>query len=415
MTGRTHRFINAFSLVLSLLIFPSPAWVQEQAPQQPLSVPENAAGGQPASKQGELAVPEQGAAGAAADQAAAGSLAGRTKDAEGKYIIRQGDTLWDISSSFLRDPFLWPLIWKVNPYITNPDLIYPGNKLTIPSLAPIERAMEAPEERPVEEEVPAKTPEETAVAPLPLRPKPKPTTPAPEEETPAPRKIILPEEAAVPLIDKYTMLNAGFLGEDESDDRITGSLEPKTIFGYDDVVYIAVPSKSDVQVGDKFLIYQPLKRVKHPVTGDSYGRLIKVMGILQVTARDPANGMLTARITISFDAIEKDNLLTPYQEPTLLYESGRQRSKDVSGYIIEVLDGRTINAQTDIVYLDRGTVDGVEPGDRFWVYIESDERDQPRKMIGEVQVFLVKEHTATAVVRKSVDTLAKGDIIEFKK
>lgn len=413
MTGRTHRFINAFSLVLSLLIFPSPAWVQEQTPQQPLSVPENAAGEQPASKQGELSVPEQGAAGTAADQAAAGSLAGRTKDAEGKYIIRQGDTLWDISSSFLRDPFLWPLIWKVNPYITNPDLIYPGNKLTIPSLEPIERAMEAPEERPVEEEVPAKTPGETAVAPLPMRP--KPTTPAPEEETPAPRKIILPEEAAVPLIDKYTMLNAGFLGEDESDDRITGSLEPKTIFGYDDVVYITVPSKSDAQAGDKFLIYQPLKRVKHPVTGDSYGRLIKVMGILQVTARDPANGALTARITISFDAIEKDNLLTPYQEPTLLYESGQKRSKDVSGYIVEVLDGRTINAQTDIVYLDRGTVDGVEPGDRFWVYIESDERDQPRKMIGEVQVFLVKEHTATAVVRKSVDTLAKGDIVEFKK
>lgn len=411
MTGRTHTFINAFSLVLALLIFPSPAWVQEQTPQQPLSVPENAAGEQPASKQGELVVPEQSAEGAAADQAAAVSPAGRTKDAEGKYIIRQGDTLWDISTSFLRDPFLWPLIWKVNPYITNPDLIYPGNKLTIPSLAPIERALEAPEEQAAEEEVPG----ETAVAPLPLRPRPKPTTPTPEEETPAPRKIILPEEAAVPLIDKYTMLNAGFLGEDESDDRITGSLEPKTIFGYDDVVYIAVPSKSDVQVGDKFLIYQPLKKVKHPVTGDSYGRLIKVMGILQVAARDPAGGVLTARITISFDAIEKDNLLTPYQEPTLLYESGRQRSKDVSGYIIEVLDGRTINAQTDIVYLDRGTVDGVEPGDRFWVYLESDERDQPRKLIGEVQVFLVKEHTATAVVRKSVDTLAKGDIVEFKK
>ena len=61
MTGRTHTFINAFSLVLALLIFPSPAWVQEQTPQQPLSVPENAAGEQPASKQGELVVPEQSA------------------------------------------------------------------------------------------------------------------------------------------------------------------------------------------------------------------------------------------------------------------------------------------------------------------------------------------------------------------
>ncbi|HAR46587.1 MAG TPA: hypothetical protein DCS05_10605, partial [Nitrospiraceae bacterium] len=82
------------------------------------------------------------------------AAAGRTKDSKNIYIIVKGDTLWDISNSFLKDPFLWPLIWKVNPYITNPDLIYPGNKLVIPDLSQIERAMERPAEQATEQEKP---------------------------------------------------------------------------------------------------------------------------------------------------------------------------------------------------------------------------------------------------------------------
>ena len=48
------------------------------------------------------------------------------------YIIKPGDTLWDLAFHFLSDPFKWPLIWNANPYIKNPDLIYPGNSLRIP-------------------------------------------------------------------------------------------------------------------------------------------------------------------------------------------------------------------------------------------------------------------------------------------
>jgi hypothetical protein len=53
------------------------------------------------------------------------------------YKIKKGDTLWDISEEYLKNPFLWPNIWKENDYIKNPDLIYPGNSLILPDVTPL--------------------------------------------------------------------------------------------------------------------------------------------------------------------------------------------------------------------------------------------------------------------------------------
>ncbi|MES9886349.1 MAG: LysM peptidoglycan-binding domain-containing protein, partial [Candidatus Sedimenticola sp. 6PFRAG1] len=48
-----------------------------------------------------------------------------------RHVVVPGDTLWDISAKFLRDPWQWPNVWYVNPQIENPHLIYPGDIITL--------------------------------------------------------------------------------------------------------------------------------------------------------------------------------------------------------------------------------------------------------------------------------------------
>ena len=399
-TSRSNPSVRAIRSALILLVIallPSTAWLQEPAAVTP-------------------APPQQPAAAGTQSPAA---------EQTGRYVIRQGDTLWDIANAFYRDPFLWPLIWKSNPSINDPDLIYPGTALVIPSLAPIERAMSAPEEAaPVQETIVQEKAEE------------KPAAAAPPEETGTPSffrqksagsaepvrggKLILPDEAPTPVIDKYSMISAGFVSEESSQDYLQDSVidparkgEVGNIIGADYEVYIVVRSREAVNIGDRFLIFEEVRKVKHPITQRDYGKLYKVNGIAKVTGTKE-RGVYRARITQSFDAAMRGNMLVPYQEPTLIYPSKQKQAKNLTGYILEVTDRKSISGQSNIVYLDKGKEDGVDPGDRFIVMSAPNPSSGVRHPIGELLVIIVKARTATAFIQKSMDTLSKGYPVIFK-
>jgi hypothetical protein len=76
------------------------------------------------------------------------------EDAPDRHVVVKGDTLWDISAKFLKTPWKWPELWRLNQEeIKNPHLIYPGDVILLtwvdgkPQLSKLESVRLSPEVR----------------------------------------------------------------------------------------------------------------------------------------------------------------------------------------------------------------------------------------------------------------------------
>jgi hypothetical protein len=201
------------------------------------------------------------------------------KEGEGVYTIKKGDTLWDISSRFLKDPFLWPKLWQRNPYITNPHWIYPGNPI---SLSPLEEPKKVAEEK---GEVMAEVEK-------------KPGVPAPPAEVKPP---VYPE-----LRDAGFMADIDYRGVGV----IVASQVNKNLMATDDIVYIAMRTQEPVLIGNKYSVYRPSPVVRDPWTHKKIGRRYSHLGNLEII--DQQGNFYTGLIVDAYWGIERGDMLAPY-------------------------------------------------------------------------------------------------------
>jgi hypothetical protein len=294
------------------------------------------------------------------------------------YTIQKGDTLWDISGDKLGDQFLWPNLWRVNPHIENPDLIYPGDVIIIPSLEELMRLLGMGEEK--EEEKMAVTKPVTGV-----------------EVAEKPKKYI---------VDKFQYFSSGWIATDyPATGEIFAAPSDKNIFGFNDFVYLK--SKEKLNIGDKFFSIRDIKPVHHPRTGRYMGQQIRVLGILEVVGMDGRNfDVPKAEITDSFENLQIGDGIIPYEDKELPILPEIPRAPTMEGFIVESYINSRLVSEGDIVYLDRGNEDGLEVGDIFSsLYTTPVER-----ATGTLQIFSIQQKTSVAVVQQSEQEITVGDM-----
>lgn len=347
---------------------------------------------------------------------------------ERKYLVKEGDTLWDISTSVMKDPFLWPRLWKDNKYIINPDLIYPGNVIILPGeeIAVTEIAPEPIKEAPKEAEPVKKTEEAPAPVAEEAAPPVEEEAAAPAAEPEVARKEARPFtlEGVGVLSDETLLFSSGFVvSRLEDKGVIIGSWDKKVILSDNDVIYINRKNNPAIANGDKYTVYKVVRQVIHPITEKKVGYLVKILGVVQIT--DVKKDVATGAIIRSFDYIGYGDKLMPYKKAAVTDELLKEKAsaRKLRGYIVEVKDEKIQNAQLDVVYIDKGTRDGVTIGERFVVvrpglktskYSPGEGMKLPGQIVGELKVLSVQEGTAAALILNSVRTITKGDIVETK-
>ena len=307
------------------------------------------------------------------------------------YTVKKGDTLWDISGTYLTNPWFWPKLWSYNPQIANPHWIYPGNDIRF-----------YPQGGGAAVEVNPEPPEQS---------EPEVAVGGQYKIGYQPSKALL--AATQGFVTPQELAEAG---------QITNSFQEKNLLSTLDSLYIKFAS-TQAHVGDQFVVFRLVQEVHHPVTGDLIGYLTEIRGTVKVTREGPP--LVTAQIDKSFNAIERGDLVGPWGERFLRNVLRKENDRTMNGYIIASFIPELTNlGQHHIVFIDRGRRDGVQEGNEFEVLMRSDGTSEdftdtttenrwtpglPTEVIGHLMVVDTKEQASEAVVVNSVRELSVGD------
>ena len=247
------------------------------------------------------------------------------------YVVKKGDTLWDISAQFLKDPWRWPKLWGANPQIANPHLIYPGDRLTLVFIDGEPRLVVKPHVR--------KSPEGR----------------------------VLPKGGAIPAVDlsliqPYLVQNRVVDGEwFDKQPMVMGGESESRHHVTDDIIYV----QGELTLGDKFGVYAKGRPFEDAESGDALGLEVILTASGRVIESGPVSkvqllsNMRETKAGYRVLPIEDDSLMSAYFMP---------KAATTPGSVLASDKGVREMGKLDVVYIDRGSQDGVEPGHVFSIF-----------------------------------------------
>jgi hypothetical protein len=299
-----------------------------------------------------------------------------------RYTVKKGDTLWDISAMFLNDPWRWSDIWYVNPQVHNPHLIYPGDVLELayvdgkPQLrvvkgGPVKLSPQI-RSRPVSDAIPT-----------------------------------VPFDAIGPFLSRPYVVAEGELDKapyvvDFADEHIIGGSGMRA--------YVRAINQPDPQ---KFDVVREDGPYKDGETGEILGYKAEYIGsgLLRRTG-DPATVFIT---NTEREMTVGDRLLPVTADRPLEDFYPRPPASEVSGAIIDVLNGVSQIGQYNVVVLDRGARDGLAPG----VVLQVDQRGETvRDIVADkpgTMVTLPDERAGLIMVFRTFDRVSFALVMEAER
>ena len=253
------------------------------------------------------------------------------------YTVVKGDTLWGISARFLKQPWRWPELWKMNQdQIRNPHLIYPGDAIVL------DRSAREARLRLIQSETVKLSPR-VRVEPLAAQAVPS-ISPA----------------AIAPFLSRPLIV-----GHDElaSAPRIVATQESRVALGAGDIAYVEGLSKDK---GGSWQIYRRGDQLIDPDTNETLGYEATYLGEARVRQFGEVS---TVEIVKSAQEIYREDRLLPASKelPTFAYVP-RAPQKNVTGHIISNYGGMRETGPMSIVALSKGSKDGLEVGHVLAIY-----------------------------------------------
>ena len=304
-----------------------------------------------------------------------------------QYTVVKGDTLWDISSKFLKQPWFWPEIWHVNPQVRNPHLIYPGDVITLFYIGG----------KPY----------------IQVSGGPRIAVPGTQRLTPKIRtEALSSEDKQLPIqaIHQF-MIRPRIVSKDEfaKAPYIVGSQDKRLIYGSGDLVYVR--SLENASPGDRYSVYRKGSLLRDPVTGEILGLEAILLGDGEVIK----SGSPT---TVRLSALEREVLtgdrILPYEDSAKDWMFIPHRpSSAMNGTVISLFDAISQIGQYQIAVVNLGERDGIETGHVLAVSEGGREvRDPYVKRGGKKTVTLPDERSGMIMVFRVFDKLSYALIVD---
>lgn len=304
-----------------------------------------------------------------------------------QHVVIKGDTLWDISGMFLQTPWKWPQLWGFNPQIDNPHLIYPGDVITLKWVNGQPRLV-------LNDGI------------IKLRPQAKVS----------PLKNAIP---AIPLKDIISFLTDNIVmnsDELQAAPYIVGSTNNRIVAGAGDRVYARGELVEDFHFQN---IYRPAHEYVDPVTEEHLGFEMFKIGDAVVASRQ--NDIMTLDLRKTREEVSALDRVYPSQEEavqSIFYPA--EPAVEIDGQVLSVLRGVRQAGQYDVVAINQGQREGLEPGHVLSILRAGETLKDPmtKELItlpaeksGLMMVFKAYEKVSYALILKATDVISVGDEI----